>query len=341
MEMIVASNLGHTHGYGDDEWTQRACAALKEVFECDLEAFFVPTGTAANTLALSCMVQPWQSILCHSQAHLLIDESTAPEFFTGGARPIGVSGRAGKLTPEHLTNFLASAGTDAPHNARPGALSVSQASELGLVYSSDELRALSSLAHEHNLLVHMDGARFGNAVAALGSAPAELTWKAGIDVLSLGATKNGCLAAEAVVFFQQDLAASFSYRRKRAGHLLSKGRFFGAQFVGWLRARHWLDLATSANAHAARLAEQLASIPGVKLAWPTEANEVFAVLPTAMAHELRTAGATFYDWYADSLPVELRLGRDEVFVRLVASFATRDGDISDFCTAARACSASK
>jgi threonine aldolase len=336
LEMIVASNLGHTHGYGDDEWTRRATAALADVFEHEVEVFFVATGTASNTLALSCLVAPWQSILCHSQAHVLIDESTAPELFTGGARVLGISGRAGKLTPEHLAAFLATAGSDQPHNPRPGALTISQASELGLVYTPAEVAALAALAHQHQLAVHVDGARFGNAVAASGASPADLTWRAGVDVLSLGATKNGCLAAEAVVFFRRELAASFPHRRKRAGHLLSKGRFFGAQFVGWLHDGHWLALANHANTHAAKLARALSSLPGVRVAWPTQANEVFVVLPAAVAANLRAAGAQFYDWYADSLPAELRLGPDEKFVRMVCSFATHDGHIAELCAAARA-----
>lgn len=336
LEMIVASNLGHTHGYGDDEWTERATAALTEVFERELEVFFVATGTASNTLALACLVQPWETILCHSQAHILIDESTGPELQTGGARPLGISGRAGKLTPMHLRDHFATAGSDAPHNPRAGALSLSQSSEQGLVYSPDEIAALTELAHHHGLAVHMDGARFANAVAATRRTPAELTWKAGVDVLSLGGTKNGCLAAEAIVCFRPTDAAQLPVRRKRAGHLLSKGRFFGAQFVGWLHDGHWLELAAHANAQSARLAAELAALPGVRLAWPTQANEIFAIVPTALAQALRAAGAQFYEWYKDGLPADVTLGRDETFARLVTSFATHDGHIDDFCAAARA-----
>jgi threonine aldolase len=280
-------------------------------------------------------VQPWETILCHSQAHILIDESTGPELQSGGARPVGISGRAGKLTPAHLRDYLATAGNDAPHNPRAGALSLSQSSELGLVYSPDELAALAELAHHHGLAVHVDGARFANAVAATGRTPAELTWKAGVDVLSLGGTKNGCLAAEAIVCFRPTDAAQLPFRRKRAGHLLSKGRFFGAQFVGWLHDGHWLSLAAHANAQATRLSRELAALPGVRLAWPTQANEVFAILPAALAEALRAAGAQFYDWYKEALPAEITLGGDERFARLVTSFATHDGHIEDLCAAAR------
>jgi threonine aldolase len=335
LEMIVASNLGHTHGYGDDEWTQRAERALADVFEREVEVFFVATGTACNTLALACLVQPWQTILCHDQAHVLIDESTAPELQTGGARPLGISGGAGKLTPAHLAAHFAIAGADAPHNTRAGALSLAQTSEVGLVYSAAELAALAEEARQHDLAVHLDGARFANAVAATGASPAELTWRAGVDILSLGATKNGCLAAEAIVCFRKGLAAQLPFRRKRAGHLVSKGRFFGAQFVAWLHEGHWLALASHANAQATRLSRELAELPGVRLAWPTEANEIFAVVPTPLAQSLQRAGAQFYEWYKGALPPGEALAPGESFLRLVTSFATHDGHIDDFCNAAR------
>jgi threonine aldolase len=335
LETLVTANAGHTHGYGDDEWTRRATASLAAIFEREIDVFYVATGTASNTLALACLVQPWQSILCHSQAHILLDESTAPEHQTGGARPIGISGRDGKLIAEHLGAYFAAAGTDAPHNPRPGALSLAQSSELGLVYSPDELGALTEVARAHGLAVHMDGARFANAVAATGRSPADLTWRAGVDVLSLGGTKNGCLAAEAIVCFRPDLAGTLPFRRKRAGHLLSKGRLLGAQFVAWLADDHWLTLAAHANAQASRLAAALTELPGVRLVWPPQANELFAVLPTSLAQALRAAGAEFYDWYKDSLPAGLSLGEGETFVRLVTSFATEDGDVLAFLTTAR------
>ncbi len=339
LEAIVASNLGHAGGYGSDQWSQRAFEAIAATFECDhdqIEVFFVATGTASNTLALACLVQPWQVILCHSQSHVLIDESTAPEHQSGGARPVGISGRAGKLTPAHLTDYFATAGSDAPHNARAGALTLSQSTELGLVYTPAELAALSEAARRHDLRVHMDGARFANAVVATGASPAELTWKSGIEVLSLGATKNGCLAAEAIIFFGGLRAAEqMQFRRKRAGHLLSKSRFFGAQFVGWLQDGHWLELAAHANASARRLADSLTQLPGVRLMWPVAANEVFAILPATLAQSLRAHGAVFYEWYADSLPAGTALGEGEVFARLVTSFATTDDHIDDLGSTAR------
>ena len=334
MDFIQKANSGHTHSYGEDEWTNRAVQALKATFDCDLEAFIVATGTAANSLALSCLVQPWESVLCHHQAHILIDESTAPEFFSGGSRLLSVNKKAGKITKEHILEYSRTAGTDYPPNPQAKALSFAQSSELGLVYTPQEITTLCTVAHRHDLTVHMDGARFANAVAALGCHPSEITWQAGVDVMSLGATKNGALAAEAVVFFNTALAHTFRERRKRSGHLVSKGRFFGAQFVGWLENEHWLDLARHANRQAACLAESLSELPDFQLAWPVQANEVFLILPKSKAETLQNAGATFYEWYPEGLPLNSVPHDDEAFIRLVTSFTTDHEDISAFLAAA-------
>lgn len=334
MEMIQKANSGYAHGYGEDKWTARAMQALKDTFECDLEAFFVVTGTAANALALSCLVQPWETVLCHHQAHILIDESTAPEFFTGGARLMSITKRAGKITKEHLHEYFRIAGTDYPHNTRARALSFAQSSELGQVYTPQEITTLCAAAKHYGMSIHMDGARFANAVAALDCTPAEITWQAGVDVMSLGATKNGALAAEAVIFFNTGLARKYRERRKRAGHLLSKGRFFGAQFIGWLENGHWLDLARHANQLASQLAEDLSAIPNIRLAWPVQANEVFVILPKTTTESLEAAGATFYEWYPQGLPPETELHKGETFIRLVTSYTTLNEDIAAFCAVA-------
>ncbi len=335
LDMLSKANTGYTHGYGNDDWTGKAVELLRQVFECDLEAFFVASGTAANSLALSCLVQPWETVLCHDRAHILSDESTAPEFFTGGARLIPISKGAGKLTADHLAQHFRATGTDDPHNPRARALTITQASETGLVYTPEEIGALSAAAHEKGLRVHMDGARFANAAAALRCSPAELTWKAGIDVLCLGATKCGALAAEAVVFFNRGLAEGFMHRRKRSGHLLSKGRFFGAQFVGWLQDGHWLELAEHANRQAERLASELSLNTSVHIVWPVQANEVFAVMPRALAQRLREAGAEFYEWYPEALPAGSALNDADVLIRLVTSFTTREQHITRFCSLAQ------
>ncbi len=331
LEMLTRANTGFTHGYGDDQWCSRAAEALEQFFGCRLEVFFVATGTASNSLALSCLVQPWQTILCHHQAHILHDESTAPEFFSGGARLVPISRRAGRLEVRHLRRHFDTLADEPPHTPAAGALSITQTNEAGQVYTRDQLTELCTFAHDHGMHVHMDGARFANAVAALDCSPADITWKAGVDVLSLGATKCGALAAEAVIFFKQDLAASFIHRRKRSGHLLSKGRLYGSQFVGWLKDGHWLELARHANRKAQQLADNLAAFPAVRLQWPREANELFIIMPRQLADTLQEAGAEFYEWPGQALPEGTELVKGEVFVRLVTSFVTTDDHITRFC----------
>ena len=331
LEMLTKANSDFTHGYGDDHWCRQAADDLKELFSCELEVFFVATGTAANSLALSCLAQPWETILCQHQAHIIQDESTAPEFFTGGARLIAISGQAGKLHIEHLKHYFEQLGDEPPHTPRTRALSITQVNESGLVYTPEELRVLCSFAHDRRMRVHMDGARFANAVATLDCSPAELTWKAGIDVLSLGATKCGAIAAEAVLFFDRDLAESFVHRRKRSGHLVSKGRFFGAQFVGWLKDKHWLKLATHANRQAKKLEEKLTLFSFISLVWPREANEIFVIMPKKLVRFLHDSGAEFYQWPNHSLPRGIELGNKSSFVRLVNSHATTDEHIDRFC----------
>lgn len=330
MNAIVAANQGFTHGYGDDPFTQEAIASLKEVFECNLEVLFVPTGTAANCLALASLVQPWQTVLCHSSSHILMDESTAPEFFTGGARMQGFAEHAGKITAEHLQSYLAHAGDDIPHNPQVAALSIAQTNELGLVYSPSEIKAISAVCKQHDLKLHMDGARFANAVAHLNCSPAELTWKAGVDALSLGATKCGALCAEAVIFFNKEDAKASMHLRKRAGHLISKGRLFGAQFRAWFENNHWLELAQHANHQAQSLAQALALIGGVKIPWPVNANELFIILPKTLADHLNAQGAEFYDWYPSTLPEGMSLSPDERYARLVTSFLTTERHCHEF-----------
>jgi threonine aldolase len=335
MDAVVASNRSHAHSYGNDPWTQSALVALKETFECDLQAYFVSTGTAANALALSCLTQPWETVLCHNHAHILNDESTAPEFFSDGARMIGISAGNGKLEPAQLMHHLRLAGTEYPHNARATTLSITQASENGLVYTVEEVRALCSLAHDNKLRVHMDGARFANAVAALRCTPADISWKAGVDVLCLGATKNGALGAEVVICFDQSTADSFIHRRKRSGHLLSKNRFAGAQMTAWLAENHYLELAEHANKQARTLAERLRTTPGVRITWPVQANEVFAILPTRSVERLRAAGAEFYEWPLTGLPPNTTMETTECYVRLVTSFQTSNAEIDAFISVAR------
>ncbi|MBF0573835.1 MAG: low specificity L-threonine aldolase [Desulfamplus sp.] len=343
LEMVNAANKGYAHGYGDDQWTRKAIDSLKEIFECDLEVYFVSTGTASNSLALSCLVKPWESVLCHSHAHIILDESTTPELFTGGARLVPISKGEGKITADNLIEYFKKAGTNFPHNSQARALSITQTSECGLVYTPDEIKELSFVVKqdgigngktnekESGLKIHMDGARFANALASIGCTPAELSWRSGVDVLSLGATKCGALFAEAVIFFDKKLAEPFIYHRKRTGHLISKTRFIGAQFAGWLQDNHWLALAGNANTQAAQLAKDILSFKELKLTWPVQANELFVIMPANLANSLHEAGAEFYYWYIDALPSNIKLGNGEVIIRLVTSFATEDKHREDFC----------
>jgi threonine aldolase len=331
LDVLASANTGFTHGYGDDQWCTQAEEALAAFFNHPLEAFFVATGTAANSLALAGMLSPWETVLCHHHAHIYLDESTASEFFTGGARIVPITRHAGKLQLHHLENFFATFAQEPPHTPICRALSVTQANEAGQVYTPTELTALCELAHDHELYVHMDGARFANAVAALDCNPAEISWQAGVDVLTLGATKCGALAAEAVIFFNQELAADFAERRKRAGHLVSKGRLFGAQFVGWLDNDHWLELAHHANSMAQHLEHELQNYTEITIQWPRQANELFITLPRKLATELQKQGARFYEWPLLTLPETTELRDDECFVRLVTSFLTTSEHISTFC----------
>lgn len=334
LDALREANEGPAPSYGSDPWTREAERLLAEVFEHDLTAFFVTSGTAANSLALSAFAQPWNAVLCHPHAHIIEDECSAPEFFTGGARLIPVAGSdgklAGKITAADLQYTLDRLPADAPHNVKPSVLSLSQASECGLVYTPSEIAALSEVAHSRGLSMHMDGARFANAVVSLGCKPSELTWKSGVDVLCLGASKDGALAAEAVIFFNPDHAANFALRRKRGGHLVAKGRFLGAQFTGWLRDNHWLDLARTANLRGAQLSEGLSRLRQARVVWPTDANEVFVILPTSVDARLRAAGCYYYEWNSDSLPSGETVETDEAFVRLVTSFATTSEDVAAF-----------
>ncbi len=336
LQALVAANSGYEPAYGLDTFSLQAQASLSRLFERDCGVFLMTTGTAANALALAALTPPWGAVFCHEDAHINEDECGAPEFFTAGAKLIGLKGAQGKITPPSLEDALAAYPRGLVKQVQPAALSLSQATECGTLYALDELNALTALARQAGLQVHMDGARFANAIETLGCTPAEASWKAGVDVLSLGATKNGALACEAVILFDPARAADLPFRRKRAGHTLSKGRFLGAQMVAWLADDHWRDLARHANAMAARLATGLADIPGVRMPWPRQVNEVFAILPGPLDRALRACGARYYDWGARGLTAMQAPGADEVFVRLVTSFATTPDDVDHFLKIARA-----
>jgi threonine aldolase len=329
LEALVRANDGAEAAYGADAVTARVEQRFRDIFERDATVFLVATGTAANALALAAAVPPWGLCLSHQEAHVIDDECGAPEFFSHGAKLAGLPGAGGKLAPATVADYLAGLSSSVKQMP-PSALSIAQVTEGGLVYRLEEIAALAQICRGRGLKLHMDGARFANALVALGCTPAEMTWKAGIDILSFGATKNGCLAAEAIVVFDPVLAETLAYRRKRAGQLLSKGRFLAAQFEGYFAADHWLDNARHANAMARRLSAELAALPGLRLAWPCEANEVFVILPRAVDRALKGAGAVYHPWSDRSLADGDRVGADETLVRLVASFATRSADVDRF-----------
>jgi threonine aldolase len=327
LDAIVASSRVTAPAYGADDYTARAQELLSEVFETRVAAFLVATGTAANALALSTLVNPWDAVFCHEEAHIHDDECGAPELFTGGAKLVGIAGEGGKVTPEGLRETLDRFPSGLVKSVQPGALSLSQATEAGTVYTVNEVSELSSIARRNGISVHMDGARFANALISAKATPAEMTWRAGVDILTLGATKNGALACEAVVFFDPARAETFAFQRKRGGQTLSKGRFLGAQMEAYLADGLWLRLAERANASGRRLARGLESTPGVRLAWPTDANEVFVVAPTPMIERWRAAGAKFHEWSTRSLAPGRAPRNGETLARLVTSFETASSEI--------------
>ena len=331
---ISRANAGAALAYGDDAWTRRVQKRFAEIFVHDVAVFLVPTGTAANALALAHLTPPWGAVLCHHEAHIATDECGAPEFFGGGIKLVGLAGEAGKIAPETLRRALEAGPWGGPHHVSPSVLSLSQATEAGTIYRPAEIRELAEIAHARGLALHLDGARIGNAIARMNASPAQATWMAGVDALSFGATKGGALAAEAVVFFDPARAANMSERRKRGGHLISKHRFLAAQIEAYLADDLWLELARHANAMADRLAAGLAAGDLVPVR-PVEANEVFVALPSRVDARLKAAGANYYPWTTDASN-GVAASRDTTLVRLVTSFATTADEVDRFVAVARA-----
>jgi threonine aldolase len=326
---IERANIGAVSSYGGDEITKGLALRFADLFEREVAVFPVATGTAANAISLATLTPPYGAIFCHEDAHVNVDECGAPEMYSGGAKLVGLGGADGKIDAGLFEAALKGYRKDDVHQVKAASLTLTQSTEAGTVYTCAEVARLADIAHARGLAVHMDGSRFANALVSLGCSPAEMTWKAGIDALSFGATKNGALAAEAVIFFDPGKAADFELRRKRGGHLFSKMRFLSAQLDAYLEGGLWLRLARHANAMAARLAKGLATVEGATLAGPVEANEIFVRLPLATAARLRAAGAAFHPWP--------KPGDGEGFgtVRLVTSFATREAEVDAFLEAAR------
>ncbi len=323
MASLVRANEGYAMGYGNDPLTARVQGRIREVFEApDAAVHLVATGTAANSLALALVCPPWGAVFCEAQAHVQLDECGAPEFFTGGAKLVGVPGDHGRMSPQGLAEALLRTGASGVHGVQRGALSITNVTEAGTVYIPDAIAALTALARGQGLPCHLDGARFANALVATGATPAEMTWKAGIDVVSFGGTKNGLMGVEAVVVFDPAKAWELELRRKRAGHLASKMRYLAAQMDGWLEDGLWLTLARDANAMGARLARGIA--PFATPLHPVEANMIFARWAAGTHARLRAAGAVYYPWTAPA---------GEEAARLVTSWSTTGADVDAFVAA--------
>ena len=313
---LAEANQGHAPGYGDDVWTQKAADLIREIFETHCDVFFVFNGTAANSLSLASMCQSYHSILCHEIAHIEADECGAPEFFSNGTKVLLMPGANGKVVPSEIERMVKKR-TDI-HYPKPRAVSLTQATELGTVYTPDEIKAIWAKAKSLGLRIHMDGARFANAVASLGVTPKEITWQAGVDVLCFGGTKNGIHVGEAVVFFNRELAREFDYRCKQGGQLASKMRFISAPWVGMLKDGVWLRHAAHANKMATNLETKLRPLSQVNILFPREANAVFAELPQAAIDGLRAKGWKFYTFIGQG------------GCRLMCAWDTTESDVDQF-----------
>jgi threonine aldolase len=317
-EAWTALEEANSHGapsYGEDRWTARACERVREIFETDCEVFFVFNGTAANALALAQICQSFHSVLCHEHAHIQTDECGAPEFFTKGSKLLVVGGADGKIDLGEAAAVVAK--QPELHSHKPRVISLAQSTEMGTVYTREEIAAIGEFARRRNLLVQMDGARFANAIAALNCAPKEITWEAGIDVLCFGGTKNGVGAGELVIFFKKELAREFDYRAKQAGQLASKMRFLAAPWVALLTDDVWLRNARRANAAARKLADRLRGEVKIDIVFPVESNAVFIRLRENLARDLQACGWNFYKFI------------DPDIYRLMCSWSVTDNDIDE------------
>jgi threonine aldolase len=316
LECLQKANADHEFAYGDDKWTSKACDKFREIFESDCEVFFVFNGTAGNALSLAAMCQSYHSIICQESAHVETDECGAPEFFSHGAKLLHVPGAFGKLPADSVEQLVLKR-TDI-HYPKPRAISLTQATELGTVYTADELKPLHEVAKKHSLKIHMDGARFANAVAALGVSPREITVDCGVDILCFGGSKNGLAIGEAVIFFDKVLAKEFAYRCKQAGQLASKMRFLSAQWLGVLEDGAWLRHAQHSNGCAARLESAIRDLPALEIMFPRQANSVFVKMPEHVISSLHDKGWHFYTFIGYG------------GARLMCSWDTKEETIAEF-----------
>ncbi|MDF1854458.1 beta-eliminating lyase-related protein [Pseudooceanicola sp.] len=334
MQAVMDANQGYDVSYGDDAPMQQVRAQIREIFEApEAAVYLVATGTAANALALATLARPWQSLFCTPEAHIATDECNAPEFYSGGAK-LTLVGAGDKMDAETLRAVIAPFEARGVHGAQRGPVSLTQTTELGRCYTQAEVAAIADVAHDFGQPLYMDGARLANAIAALGCSPADLTHRAGVDALSLGGTKNGCLGVEAVVFFNPARAWEFELRRKRGGHLFSKNRFLAAQMQAYLSDGLWLRSAAAANANCARLAEGLRPVPGVTFLHEPDANALFVRMPRAMHRRLRAAGGHYYLWDAEEADLAREGG--PVLARMVCDWSLPVAEIDRFVALAAA-----
>ena len=325
MDAIAAVNDGPALSYGNDDETGSLTELFSELFETEVSIFPVATGTAANVLSLAMLTPPYGAIYCHEIAHIEVDECGAPEFYTG-AKIVPIAGEHGRLSPRALEEKIQNSGIGVEHRVQSSAISLTQATENGTCYQPEQLSDISQIARRFGLGVHMDGARFANAVSHLRCDPADITWRAGVDILSFGATKNGAMAAEAVVVFKPHLAKNFKYWRKRSGHLFSKMRYISAQLSAYIKNDLWINYADQANAMARKLSDGLSVFPGLKIAYPVECNEVFVWMPEGVISGLKDKGFGFSRWG----------GEKSSLLRLVTCFNTTEEDVSSFISAVSA-----
>jgi threonine aldolase len=316
MDALIEANLGIANSYGDDEWSSILKTTLSEVFETELEVYLAVTGTASNALALSALAPVYGKIYCHELSHINTDECGAPELFTGGAKLNSMRSSNGRVQSKDLEEIVRGSGN--VHVTQPSVVSITQSCETGTVYQLQEIRDIAKIAHEHAMSVHMDGARFANALVSLDVSPAEMTWKSGVDVLTLGGTKNGCLAAEAIIFFKPEMVGDFPFLHKRSGQLLSKMRFISSQMNAYVSDDVWIKNAKHANTMAKILSEGLNHFSNIELAYPTESNEVFVHLPRDVIDYLNSSG---YDVNEEEL--------DGKAVRFVTAWDTKVEDVEN------------
>jgi threonine aldolase len=327
VDAIAAEAAGSGPAYGGSDLDKAVEKRFSEIFEREVAVFFVATGSAANGLAMVAANRPGGIIFCHRDAHMIEGECGGVEYLTGGARLLRLDGADGRLDIETLKAAIAGLTPASEHHGQGMAISITQQTEAGTAYSLDEIRQIASIAKANGLPLHMDGARFANALVHANATPAEMTWKAGVDILSFGATKNGCVAAEALVFFDPAKGRDMPFLRKRAGQLFSKSRFVAAQFDAYLRDGLWLDLARHANGMADRLRAGLVDAADAREAWPTSGNEIFAAVKRGAAERLKAAGAVFHEW---DRTIGVTVAEDETLIRLVASFATTAEEVDSF-----------